>query len=246
MPTVKQRARPTRELVRELTGCNEWLLSSMRHGLVETPLYDFYPNLNLSEALMFAAASFERRRSNSDHVRRDIEPLDAHELFRWAYGKPVYVNERQEQDRRYKNPFQWLNTHKSSKLNGISHTPLEERAEEEIRSMDSLQRKYARLNPYNPLTLRERLADTPELTLLALKDNLGKRTKWYVSKGKLPYILRNPRLSDEAKNRAVAMDFQPPDFTGKGRQIARRYVEELVRLLADYSQCYLPLPKTDS
>jgi len=71
----------------ELCGENSWLISSAHHGLVETPLFDFYPALNLDEALAFEAGSWKERDENHEQFASFVKGSDIYDVFSRAFDR---------------------------------------------------------------------------------------------------------------------------------------------------------------
>lgn len=87
---------PTRQLVIDLCGGNQQLISSAHHGLHEASLRDFYPFLNLDEAIVFAASSWKSRDVDSSFRPFVRDTPDIYDIFNTVYGMG----------------FPWLNAHK--------------------------------------------------------------------------------------------------------------------------------------
>ena len=115
-----ERPKPTKQLMIELTGGNQGLLSSIYNGLYETPLNEFYPHLDLDEAIAFAASSWKSREQNTYAFQKAINSNNIYNIFKEVY----------------KIGFPWLNTYKNisegltqkhNKLNPFKKQNLEER-----------------------------------------------------------------------------------------------------------------------
>jgi hypothetical protein len=59
-----ERPKPTKQLIIELCGGNNDLISSLHHGLYEIPLKEFYSYLNFDETVAFAASAWKGRSKN--------------------------------------------------------------------------------------------------------------------------------------------------------------------------------------
>jgi len=81
-----ERPQPTTQLILELTGGNQGLVSAAHHGLYETPLDRLYTNLNLDEVIVFAATSWGLR-------SKDLESFAAVVRFGDVYKIFDYVNQ---------------------------------------------------------------------------------------------------------------------------------------------------------
>lgn len=89
-----KRPKPTKQLMSELCGDNQGLISGVHHGLYETPsLSRVYPNLNLDELVAFTASSWGSRSKNTFY---DSNLMSVYELFCEVFAIG----------------FPWLNKHK--------------------------------------------------------------------------------------------------------------------------------------
>ena len=107
-----QRPKPTKQLILELTGENQGLISALHHGLNETPMHDLYPYLDLDELVAFEASSWKSREATRDLFEGPVHLLDIYQLFSEVYkiGMPwlkKYSNISKEQEKLYRelNPF---------------------------------------------------------------------------------------------------------------------------------------------
>ena len=91
-----KRPKPTKQLILDVTGENQALISSLHHGLYETSLRNFYSVLDFDELVAFAASSWKarERRTLSPHLLVPNE--DVYNLFSTVYQIG----------------FPWLNKHK--------------------------------------------------------------------------------------------------------------------------------------
>jgi hypothetical protein len=80
------RPKPTRQLLTELCGGNQGLISAAHHGLVETPLDQFYPNLDLDEVVTFAASSWKSRDIKDIDSSSFLDNAGLYDLFSQVYA----------------------------------------------------------------------------------------------------------------------------------------------------------------
>lgn len=109
---MPERPKPTKQLMIELCGGRSYLIGSVHHGLFEVPLNGFYPNLDLNEAVAFAAGSWDIRNASVHNLRQNIDNRDIYDLFSevLARGMPSLNGSRQispEMREKYErlNPF---------------------------------------------------------------------------------------------------------------------------------------------
>jgi len=77
-----ERPKPTKQLMLEVCGENQGLLSSVHHGLYETSaLRNIYPVLNLDELLAFTASSWKGREARPDNMKQLTESADLYTIF---------------------------------------------------------------------------------------------------------------------------------------------------------------------
>ncbi|NQU98011.1 hypothetical protein HQ533_00955 [Candidatus Woesearchaeota archaeon] len=105
------RVAPTQELIMQLCGGNQELVTSMHHGLYETSFGAFYPHLDLTELLGFAASSWKGR-EKGDSMLGFLYGHSEHQIFSHVLqiGTPwinKHKNIQEEQQERYNrlNPF---------------------------------------------------------------------------------------------------------------------------------------------
>ena len=98
---LMERPAPTKQLLIEICGGNQGLISSIHHGLSESPLNQFYPVLDLDEVIAFAASSWKSREKDQQGFANTINRLpNAYALFSEVY----------------KIGFPWLNKRKNVSL----------------------------------------------------------------------------------------------------------------------------------
>jgi hypothetical protein len=115
-----KRPKPTKQLIIELVGNNQGLISSVYNGLNETPLNNFYPHLDLDEAIAFSASSWKNRKKKSEIFKEVVESGNIYDIFKEAnnIGFP-WLN-------KYKDVSERL-IEKHDKLNPFKGRCLEER-----------------------------------------------------------------------------------------------------------------------
>ena len=129
------RPKPTKELIVELTGGNQGLITAVHHGLYETSLSKFYPHLDLDEVIAFEASSWRSRKENSTLFEGVVHLSNIYTLFNDVYqiGMP------------------WLNKHKRiseelkplhRQLNPFKGKDLRERLESvDLQAVENLKEK---------------------------------------------------------------------------------------------------------
>lgn len=134
-----QRPKPTAPLLIELSGNNNGLISSLHHGLRETPLQEFYPVLDLDELVAFAASSWKGREQRYSQLTRLLSShAEAYEMFSEVY----------------RIGFPWLNKYKDiSPANRVKH--------ERLNPFQGkfLQDRLTQVDPSAVEQLREKLAE---------------------------------------------------------------------------------------
>ena len=80
-----ERPKTTKQLIIELTGGNQGLVSSAHHGLYETPLNNIYQKLDSDEAVAFAASSWKSREKDFFSFASFVESASAYEIFNEVY-----------------------------------------------------------------------------------------------------------------------------------------------------------------
>lgn len=109
-----ERPKPTKQLLIEICGANQGLISSLHHGLSEVPMGDFYPVLDLDELIAFSASSWKSREKDPESFSELVKNSpDAYTIFNEVYriGFPWLNKYKQispELETKYKklNPFQ--------------------------------------------------------------------------------------------------------------------------------------------
>jgi len=111
----QERARPNKGLILEICGANHRFISSVHHGLYETPLQDFYPHLNLDEVLVFEAGSWNLRDNKNHNFRELVEAGDTYDIFNRINNEGFPVLNRNKRLQKWKekhgqlNPFRGRN-----------------------------------------------------------------------------------------------------------------------------------------
>ena len=107
-----ERPKPTKQLLVEICGGNQGLISSAHHGLRESSLRDFYPNLDLDEAVAFAASSWKAREKDFNDFTSFLESAPVYELFSEMYkigspwlNKHKCISDKLKQKHQRLNPF---------------------------------------------------------------------------------------------------------------------------------------------
>ena len=139
---MNKRPAPTKQLLIELTGSNQDFISSVHHGLYETPLNAFYPHLDLDETIAFAASSWKSRQKDPCFFKNLNFRVgeDIHRLFSAVYEigfpwlnkhKDVSDELRKKYDR--SNPFNGRNLkQRLERVDPVGITRLKERLKEEV------------------------------------------------------------------------------------------------------------------
>jgi len=78
---------PGKKFLAELFGDNERLMREAHHGLLETPLQDFYPHLNLDELLVFEAMSWELRNHRDSRFAEIVSSGSIYNIFNYTFEK---------------------------------------------------------------------------------------------------------------------------------------------------------------
>ena len=81
------RPTPTINLVLEMLGRDEKLLKKTYRGLNEAPLSKIYPNLNLDEAIAFAAISWGDRWRDINQYASQVDEMGLYAVFNSAMGR---------------------------------------------------------------------------------------------------------------------------------------------------------------
>jgi len=112
-----QRPKPTKQLLIELCGNNQRLISSLHHGLYETPLHDFYPHLNLDDLAVFAASSWKMRSEDFGSFASSLESEDIYSVFKRVneFGFPWLMQYRRISDS-LRTKHERLNPYKGNNL----------------------------------------------------------------------------------------------------------------------------------
>jgi len=113
---AEQRARPNKGLILEICGSNPRFISSVHHGLYETPLQDFYTNLNLDEALIFEAGSWSLRNSRDAEFRNLIRTERVYDLFNRINNEGFPVLNRNKRLQKWKEKHEQLNPFRGRNL----------------------------------------------------------------------------------------------------------------------------------
>lgn len=101
--------KPTIRLIQELCAGNgrQAFIENAHHGLAETPLGDFYNDLNLDEVVAFAAASWADRSERRHYFHGDIYDIFSQAMRRgmpWLNATKQISPDLQE-DYQRRNPF---------------------------------------------------------------------------------------------------------------------------------------------
>ena len=80
-----KRRSPSSKILTEIVGDNINLAHNAHHGLIETPLNDFYGHINLDELLVFEAASWDLRRKNNVRFFQLIDSGTIYDVFNYAF-----------------------------------------------------------------------------------------------------------------------------------------------------------------
>lgn len=126
MDTQKRAMPGLKQLVIELCGSNPTLISSLHHGLNETPLQGLYPAyLNLDEVVAFEASSWKRREIDPHFFPGFVGSADLYKIFREVLqiGHP-WLNKYRTQT------FSGSTSALHEKLNPFSEQNLRERLEQ--------------------------------------------------------------------------------------------------------------------
>lgn len=76
-----ERPKSTARIIEEVTGRNQGLISSLHHGLYETPLNGVYPYLDFNETVAFAANSWKSRNTSIKDMGQLVSQNDLYEIF---------------------------------------------------------------------------------------------------------------------------------------------------------------------
>jgi len=118
-----ERPLPTKQLLIELCGGNQTLISSVHHGLYETPLGPFYPHLDLEELIAFAASSWKSREKGESLIEETTYNLFSNTAYE-IFSNIKIIGQRWVN--KYKNISPELQT-KYKRLNSFQGERLEER-----------------------------------------------------------------------------------------------------------------------
>lgn len=112
-----ERPTPTKEIILELTGNNQGLISAIHHGLNETSLRDFYSKLDLDEVVAFEASSWKSRKENQTLFDGVVHISDIYTLFNEVYkiGMP-WINKHKKISEDLKPLYMQLNPFKGKDL----------------------------------------------------------------------------------------------------------------------------------
>lgn len=107
-----KRPAPNSRILTEILGENESFIRHVHRGLIETPLNDFYRELNLDELLVFEGVSWELRRKNDRHFFELIDSHPIYDVFDYVFdrGFPILsrnknISEQSQEDYHKLNPF---------------------------------------------------------------------------------------------------------------------------------------------
>jgi len=105
------RPKPTKELIIEIcsgkTG-GQRFIEHVHHGLIETPLSDLYPVLDLDELIAFEAGSWQLRNNNG--LRINTQTSDVYDIFSHIFNSGFpYMNKNKEISEKMKDKHNKLN-----------------------------------------------------------------------------------------------------------------------------------------
>jgi hypothetical protein len=106
-----ERPKPTKQLLIELCGNNQGLISSCHHGLYEASLAEFYPHLDLDETVAFAASSWKSRQVSPTELADFLgSQVEAYDLFSEVFkiGFP-WLNKSRDISPELKQKYEKLN-----------------------------------------------------------------------------------------------------------------------------------------
>lgn len=200
-----QRPKPTKKLLYELCGGNESLLSSLHHGLVETPMYDFYPNLNLDELVVFESTSWALRRDELvDFIERILRAQHIHDVFKYALNQG----------------FPWLNSNK-----GIS--PESQNLYEQLNPFKgrNLRERLGRVDRLDIEKLRENLQRAVSNYLFESKYHAMKKNGVARGGGEIPVMIFQPSsaFGRDGKRQTEAI---VNNYAAKNAEIISQYPTE--------------------
>lgn len=215
-----ERPKPDSNLILEVCGNNYSLLSSICFGLKETPLKEFYPYLNLEEALVFAGASWGNRKEQPEFYKKIIENPNSIKKQQLTLFENIEIINNQDIvysifNETFKEGFRWLRN-----KNRISDEKLE---------------KYNKMNPFYNIPLKERLNKVNDEDIETLKKKLLIPTK--------NYIFEKDYCGGTYDKNRVVMNFQPV-YPSKAN-IRKNFALEIMRTLKEYPaqydlECNLP------
>lgn len=142
----------TERLLYELCDNDSKLLSSLHHGLYETPLNEIYPLINLDDLIVFSASSWNLRKKNLPEFSKFAENSSLYEIFSEAYTSNFNPQELKG--------FVWL-----YKNRDVS---------------PGLQDDYSLLNPFKKKDLEQRLRNASQDSVNRLKKNLQQPINEYL------------------------------------------------------------------
>lgn len=154
-----ERPSPTKEYTLQLTGHNPELVSAHHHGLIETPLNAFYPDLNHTEMVVISSGSWMLRKYDFQNFTAFVENAESiYEIFNYINGSNY--------------GFCWLNLNKDlpedmNHLNEMLNPP---------NGGKNLEIRVANEDPHAIKTLKDKLIKPvdwyPEKTLDELSDEI--------------------------------------------------------------------------
>ncbi len=217
------RPKPDSNLILEVCGNNYPLLNSICFGLKETPLKEIYPYLNLEETLIFAGTSWKNRKYNPDFYNEIVKGKPKKEDIRLNLFDDEFTKNNQDIlydifNETFKTGFGWLR----------NKSNISDEKSEKLK-------KYAKMNPFSNIPLKERLNRVNDEDIETLKNKLLTSTKNYIFE-------KDYRGGTYEKNQVV-MKFQPV-YSNKG-DIKKNYALEIMRILKDYPTKYLKIENTD-
>lgn len=205
---MKKRPLTTKQLILELTGYDQGLVSAACYGSLETPLDGFYHILDLDDAIKFPASSWKSREKDGIVFSLFVQSANIYEIFEKVYqiGTP------------------WLDKH--NRFN---------KPDQDI--SERLRQLYQKLNPFQGVSLRERLESVDSAVIEALKEQLQGPVNRYIFE-----IRHNRPGLPRDKNpytKTVVMNFQ--ETYPKRGKVVPAFAAKVSRIIREYTQEYEPL-----
>jgi hypothetical protein len=122
---MPERPKPTKQLMLDVTGGNQDLISCIHHGLYESSLRNIYPLLDFDELIAFAASSWRSRERNYSQFAGFVKDADLYNIFARVYSigmpwvnKHKNISDKLKEKHEKVNPFSGRNLR--SRLNKAS------------------------------------------------------------------------------------------------------------------------------